>query len=93
MTGAGVEGLLCKIILILDGKFYRAYLSISGFRASLMTPPRVNIMGCELLALLTYLLPNTGAARMNKDLLAGQAGRWWHDPGEGETPAIIPNAY
>jgi hypothetical protein len=73
VTGAGVDELLRKIILILDGKSYHPYVSVSGIRASLMTPPKVNIMGRELLAL---GVPMVNAVRNAAPMLAGTCPKY-----------------
>ena len=73
VTGAGVEELLRKIILILDGKSYHAYLSISGIRASVMTPPKVNIMGRELV---TFGTPMVNAVRNAAPILVGTCPKY-----------------
>lgn len=73
VTVLGVEELLRKIILILDGKSYHAYVSVSGIRASLMTPPKTQIMGRELLAFGT---PMVNAVKSAAPVLMGTCPKY-----------------
>lgn len=68
VTGGGAEESLKKIVLILDGKSYHAYVSVSGIRASVMFPPKVHIMGRELVAL---GVPMVNAVRNAAPMLVG----------------------
>lgn len=67
-TPTGADEVLQKTIQVLGGKSYHPYLSLSGVRASVMTPPRVNIMGRELLA---FGAPMVNAVRTATPMLAG----------------------
>ncbi len=48
VTGAGVAEALKKIIPVVDGERYGEYVSLSGIRDSVMTPPKGRIWGAKL---------------------------------------------
>lgn len=48
VTPAGVEEELRKVVIVLDGEEYGRYVSISGIRSTLMTPPKDRIWAGRL---------------------------------------------